>query len=1117
MKNMKGIAIIVVFTFMFMNSAFVLPEARAASFAGGSGTEADPYVIMTLAQLDAVRDDLSAHYVLGADIDASDTASWDGGAGFTPIGGNGDELSQFTGSFDGQGYTINDLYIFRSGTDYIGLFGVVGADGVVRNVGLVGGKIEGREVVGGLVGGNLGVVEQSYMTGSVEGGYGVGGLIGVNEGTAENVHMTGLVEGNDTAGSLIGANQGIVRRAYATGDVIGSLVSGGLVGYNMITGTLEEVYATGDVTGFILTGGLVGINDGMVKQAFARGDVSGKADVTGGLVGTNYYGEIINSYSTGHVSGSTHVGGLIGYSEGSTITGSYWDTDTSGQLTSDGGLGRTTSDMTLPSTFTEAGWDFTSVWHIHSTVNDGYPFLIMLSDDLAPVLTVEMTTADGAVYASDTWTNQSVIVSVYGHDDGSGLDSLEYSEDGGSTWQAYTGDITYDTEGTYELMFRATDKAGNVTTVTRIVKISRSGLQLNIIATQDDGSTYVSGEWTKQSVTASVYASHLHGVALEPTTYSLDGGSTWHTYSGALLLSTEGEHELRIKARDILGYELEENLHVRVDQTSPTVSFHPNGTVAMNAASVTTRVDVEDVDSGVDASSLHYLWTSSASTPGITEPWLPFTNGDTLTRSRASGDGYLHIQAEDLAGNVVYRTSDLFQFETSSEGGTGGSEKGTTGEDNTAEPVEVSLSQVQLYNGSHLIQRINGIAKNIRLEGRFVQQVALEPEMLKAAWEVMEERGNAHLAIRIEDTKPTVQVVLPASELIAAMKQSVDTMIEVQLNESRFELLPRGLDLEARAKQLDVDLDDLYVHMTIEQLDEKAMQDMRKVAEQQEIEFVSPVIDFDIHVEAAGKTQTIHDTDGLYMKRAIKVDEDVLNSNWIGVWYDQDGQTFHFVPFQTDVRWDGKKEVVMHVPHNSKHAVVYMAPKTFHDLNGHWAKDDVEALASRMLVNGVTEERFDPDVSITRAEWTVLLVRALGLDTRLAEKGNKFIDVAQGAWYASAVNAAVEAGLIQGYPDGTFRPGALVNREELAVLLDRAQRYMQDTSDLGGTEVEEELSRFTDQAEIAVWAKESVARLVQEGLIQGRSDERFTPKAHTTRAEAVVLLNRMFKVLGFLQ
>jgi len=113
----------------------------------GSGTEADPYVITTVADLQDMQNDLAAYYELGQDIDASATTGWNAGAGFVPVG---DWLTPFAGHFNGKRYTIRSLYINRPTTDYVGLFGRL--TGSALNVNIEGCDITGQQYVGALAG-----------------------------------------------------------------------------------------------------------------------------------------------------------------------------------------------------------------------------------------------------------------------------------------------------------------------------------------------------------------------------------------------------------------------------------------------------------------------------------------------------------------------------------------------------------------------------------------------------------------------------------------------------------------------------------------------------------------------------------------------------------------------------------------------------------------------------------------------------------------------------------------------------------------------------------------------------------------------------------------------------
>ncbi|QJD83171.1 S-layer homology domain-containing protein [Cohnella herbarum] len=334
----------------------------------GSGEVADPYVIMTLDHLNEVRNDLSAHYKLGADIDAAETANWNDGEGFIPIGGDGNNDSQFIGTFDGQDHVISGLTINKPSSDLIGLFGIIGSGGVVRNVGLEGGSITGKLYTGGLAGRNRGTVDKSYVTGTVSSSGLVGGLVGHNDigSTVTESYAMGAVSGNNYAGGLVGLNDATVSHSYATGSVIGTFIVGGLAGGNE-GGTVSQSYATGAVSGSASNvGGLVGYNvQGMINQSYATGSVNGDSAV-GGLAGNNVSGSISQSYATGTVSGTTNVGGLLGGNSG-TITSSYWDRDTTKQADPFGNNSGTfnVASFSTAQALTKGsypGWDFNNDW-----------------------------------------------------------------------------------------------------------------------------------------------------------------------------------------------------------------------------------------------------------------------------------------------------------------------------------------------------------------------------------------------------------------------------------------------------------------------------------------------------------------------------------------------------------------------------------------------------------------------------------------------------------------------------------------------------------------------------------------------------------------------------------
>ncbi len=361
-----------------INAPVSLPAGNNFSLKLGTDGSIVPYTVITgpgaagsatATDLQGMNGNLAGNYVLGADIDASGTATWNANAGFAPVGDNssGNATTRFTGIFEGLGHTIAGLTI-NSAAGYVGLFGY--ATGTLRDVGLTGVNITGGYQVGALV-----------------------GTLGVN-GTASNSFSSGTVSsGGNLVGGLVGYSVGgIITDSQSSASVSGQAAIGGLVGGNtkFFSGssgaTIVRSYATGNVTGTANDiGGLVGVNstEGAISDSYATGAVSGGSRV-GGLVGNNQTfsaiaSTIVRSYSSGLVSGGADVGGLVGINDAScSVATSYWDTQTSNQAAGFGinngafsATGLTTANAMTQASY--AGWNFGTTWWMDDT--NTRPFL----------------------------------------------------------------------------------------------------------------------------------------------------------------------------------------------------------------------------------------------------------------------------------------------------------------------------------------------------------------------------------------------------------------------------------------------------------------------------------------------------------------------------------------------------------------------------------------------------------------------------------------------------------------------------------------------------------------------------------------------------------------------
>jgi len=341
--------------------------------------------------LQDINKDPYGDYVLANDIDCSDTINWNDGAGFIPING-------FSGTLDGKNYAIFGFYMKNPVAGFI--YSALGA-AVIKNIRFLNAIVEisdkgwGGVLMPGTESEPIPInvtIDNIYVEGNVYGGVDEysGGLLGKVEHKVVvlNSRFVGYVEGG---GGLVGQNDGLIINSSFEGTVNGTQVTiryttnkemgltGGLVGWNF--GTINGSFSKGKIYGLNNTGGFVGINEyywneyeefpGAIFDSYSTMDVSG-GNNTGGFVGDNIAGSITNSYSTGKVGCYGNFGGFAGDSStGSLCTNSYWNINTSGQISSACGEGKTTVEMLDKSTY--VNWDFSDIWNYESL---GYPDLM---------------------------------------------------------------------------------------------------------------------------------------------------------------------------------------------------------------------------------------------------------------------------------------------------------------------------------------------------------------------------------------------------------------------------------------------------------------------------------------------------------------------------------------------------------------------------------------------------------------------------------------------------------------------------------------------------------------------------------------------------------------------
>lgn len=280
--------------------------------------------------------------------------------------------------------------------------------------------------------------------------------------------------------------------------------------------------------------------------------------------------------------------------------------------------------------------------------------------------------------------------------------------------------------------------------------------------------------------------------------------------------------------------------------------------------------------------------------------------------------------------------------------------------------------------------------------------------------------------------------------------------------------------------------------------------------------FSEPIRVFELSlqlVEAGRPARNITDFEGGVASFAANyADEDVEGiDEWKLNFYRQVGGSL-----QPRLTWvDSKANTATAWLHGFSRYALMAYTKSFGDIVGHWSQADVELMACKHIIKGVTDVSFEPDRNITRAEFATLLQRTLGL--RETNEEPIFTDVKADDWYYGAVQAAARAGLVKGYPEGDFRPNVNITRQEMAVMVARALENLSGELTITPAAVNRILERFEDKAEIGNWAREAVAVAVERDIIKGRTERTFVPQANATRAESAAMLKRTAVSAGLLK
>jgi hypothetical protein len=359
----------------------------------------------------------------------------------------------------------------------------------------------------------------------------------------------------------------------------------------------------------------------------------------------------------------------------------------------------------------------------------------------------------------------------------------------------------------------------------------------------------------------------------------------------------------------------------------------------------------------------------------------------------------------------------------------------------------------------------------------------------------------AEIVALITAEKNTVEVVLqtpaagekakaevPAALFTEAAKKNAKAVVKISTAKASYKLPVSEVKIADLAKKLGTTADNVKINISVNVVNKNV----------KGVKLASEVIEFTIEAVAGNKKQSIT-TFSTYVEREIVGDVNFNEAKSVAVKLNADG-TFAAIP----TLFNGKTATVKSLT-NSEYTIVENS-KTFKDVKSGWAKEYIDTLASKYIVYGKATGEYEPGKHMTRAEFAVLLVRALGLPT--AKYDGSFKDVKGIEWFAKKgeLTAAVKYGVIKGKGDGTFAPNEKITRAQAAAMIERAMKISFVNYDFSQLDKTKTLKDFKDAKQVGSWAKSGVEAVYQAGIVKGKGDGTFNPNGYTQRNEMAAIL-----------
>ena len=339
-----------------------------------------------------------------------------------------------------------------------------------------------------------------------------------------------------------------------------------------------------------------------------------------------------------------------------------------------------------------------------------------------------------------------------------------------------------------------------------------------------------------------------------------------------------------------------------------------------------------------------------------------------------------------------------------------------------------------------------------------------------------------------------------------------NAVLEINTENATYILPTSKIDIEKMVVALGSNLKDITISIKIEESSDDKIALAEKNAKNNKHKLVTKPIDFEITVTNGVKTINVSKFDS-FIERLIAIPDDFDPKEVAtAVIINTDG-SFSHIP--TSIVFIGGKYFAKIKSMTNSTYTVIANTKTYSDVQKHWSKDAVNLVTSRLIMSGTEDEKFNPNMSISRGEFIDSVVKALGL-YRSGTGVDSFIDVTKASAYYDSISIAYEYGLVSGYANNSFKPDSKITRQEALVIVAKAMKLAGIKNDLNENDLNNTLSSFKDSDKVPNWSKMSIAACIKNNIISGTNLKLIAPQSNITRGEVASIITKILKNSGLI-